>query len=410
MHKVLIIGGGAAGLMAAYSCAKNGNSAIIIEKNEKLGKKIYITGKGRCNLTNDIPANEFLTNVVSNPKFLIGAINRFSPKNTIDLFEKLGLSLTVERGNRVFPSSNKASDVTKTLEKAIRNLGVEVMLNTTVNSIVLTEIDGVTTVKGVKTDNEFIEGDSVIVCTGGVSYPLTGSTGDGYKFAKSVGHNIVEVKPALCGICLKGNDYSLMQGLTLKNVSFSIKNNQKIIYKDFGELLFTHFGISGPVVLSASSVINRLDFNNLSVHIDLKPALDEETLHNRLLREFKENYLKDLENVMRALLPKSLINVVLSRAQVKRSKKCCEITKEERSRLVSTLKNLDFKIKELRPIEESIVTAGGVNVKDVNPKTMESKLVKGLYFAGEVLDVDAYTGGFNLQIAFSTGYCAGQNV
>ena len=409
MHKVLIIGGGASGLMAAYSCAKNGNSAIIIEKNEKLGKKIYITGKGRCNLTNDIPVNDFLSNVVSNPKFLIGAINRFSPQNTIDLFEQLGLSLTVERGNRVFPSSNKASDVTKTLEKAIRNLGVEVMLNTTVKSIVLTDIGGVSTVKGVKTDNGFIYGDSVIICTGGVSYPLTGSTGDGYNFAKLVGHSIVEVKPALCGICLKGNDYSLMQGLALKNVSFSIKNNQKVIYSDFGELLFTHFGISGPVVLSASSVINRLDFNNLSVHIDLKPALDEETLHNRLLREFKENYLKDLENVMRSLLPKSLINVVLARVQVKRSKKCSEITKEERARLVLTLKNLEFKVKELRPIEESIVTAGGVNVKDVNPKTMESKLVKGLFFAGEVLDVDAFTGGFNLQIAFSTGYCAGQN-
>ena len=409
MHKVLIIGGGAAGLMAAYSSAKKGNYTIIIEKNEKLGKKIYITGKGRCNLTNDITANEFLNNVVSNPKFLLGAINRFTPKSTIDLFEELGLSLTIERGNRVFPSSNKASDVTKTLEKAVKSLGVEVLLNTTVKAISVIGSETGTKVTGVETNLGFIEGDSVIVCTGGISYPLTGSTGDGYIFAKKLGHKIIETKPALCGVCLRGSDYAQMQGLALKNISFTVKNNQKVICNDFGELLFTHFGISGPVVLSASSVINRLDFNNLTLHIDLKPALDEETLHNRLLREFKENSLKDLENVMRALLPKSLIGVVLSRAQVKRTKNCSEITKEERARLVSTLKNLEFKVSGLRPVEESIVTAGGVCVKDINPKTMESKLVNGLYFAGEVIDVDAFTGGFNLQIAFSTGYCAGQN-
>ncbi len=409
MRKVVIIGGGAAGMMAGLASVKNGNKTVILEKNSKLGKKIYITGKGRCNLTNDISVAEFFNNVVSNPKFLMGAINKLSPQATMTLFEDLGLSLTVERGNRVFPSSNKASDVTATLERELVKSGVDIRLNTTVKSIDMTsDSDGVV-VNGVRTSNGFIECDSVIVCTGGASYPLTGSTGDGYIFAKKMGHTVVEVKPALTGIELKDNDFSLMQGLTLKNVGLTIKNGNKKIYTDFGEMLFTHFGVSGPIVLSSSSMINRLDFNSLSLEIDLKPALDAEILDKRLLREFNANQTKHIENVFRSLLPKSLIQTVLSRAGVRVDKRCCEITKEDRGMLINALKRLSFRVKGLRPIEEAIVTAGGVSVKQINPKTMESKLVKGLFFAGEVVDVDAFTGGFNLQIAFSTGYCAGSN-
>ncbi len=409
MHKVVIIGGGAAGMMAALASSKNGNNTIILEKNSKLGRKIYITGKGRCNLTNDITAADFINNVVSNPKFLMGAINKLSPKETMALFKSFGLSLTVERGNRVFPSSNKASDVTATLEKQLIKQGVDIRLNTTATSIETCVKEDKAVVCGVRTNNGFIDCDSVIVCTGGVSYPLTGSTGDGYVFAKKIGHNIVETKAALTGIELKGNDFSTMQGLNLKNVGLSIKNGNKTIYNDFGEMLFTHFGVSGPIVLSASSIINRMDFNNLSLEIDLKPALDIETLNKRLLREFNDNQTKQIENVFRALLPKSLIQTVLSRAKLNSSKRCCEITKEERAKIIEVLKGLSFRIKCLRPIDEAIVTAGGVCVKQINPKTMESKLVCGLFFAGEVIDVDAFTGGFNLQIAFSTGYCAGNN-
>ncbi|MBO4251507.1 MAG: NAD(P)/FAD-dependent oxidoreductase [Clostridia bacterium] len=407
MHTVIIVGGGAAGMFAAYAAANSGNSdrVILIEKNEKLGKKMYITGKGRCNLTNKTPIPEFLNNVISNPKFLYGAITEFSPEKTIDFFENNGCKLKTERGNRVFPVSDKASDVTKTLQNIIVKCGVEIMLNTAVQGIKIN--DG--QVVGVEIESGLVACESVIVCTGGLSYPLTGSTGDGYGFAKKSGHSVVDLKPSLCGLELYGSDFITAQGLSLKNVAISVVADGKIVYKDFGEMLFTHYGVSGPIILSASCIINRVQAAELTLKIDLKPALNEQMLNDRLIREFENGKLKSVANVMRSLLPQSLINVVLSNAKINSEKRCCEILKKERNNLVLTLKNLEFKIKHLRPVDEAIVTAGGVSVKEINPKTMESKLVKGLFFAGEVLDVDAFTGGFNLQIAFSTGFVAGKN-
>ncbi|MBE7081063.1 MAG: NAD(P)/FAD-dependent oxidoreductase [Clostridiales bacterium] len=406
MHTVVIIGGGASGIMTACISASNpSNKVILIEKNEKLGKKVYITGKGRCNVTNDVEKNDFFNNVVSNPKFLFSAINSFSPQSMIEFLQNNGLEIKIERGNRVFPVSDKASDVTKTFEKLLKKLNVDVRLNTEVLKI---NSDG-QKIASVITSNGQVECDSVVVCTGGVSYPLTGSTGDGYEFAKQFGHTIIETKPALVGIDLKGSDFISLQGLSLKNVSLTAKLGEKIVYTDFGEMLFTHFGISGPIVLSCSSKINRLNLNEITISIDLKPALSNEVLENRLIREFSQNNIKNICTVMRSLVPSTLIELVLNKASVSLKKNCSQITVEERKRIVDTLKCLKFSVKKLRPIEEAIVTAGGINVKEINPKTMESKLVKGLYFAGEVLDVDAFTGGFNLQIAFSTGYVAGKN-
>ena len=405
MRKVIVVGGGASGLMSAIWSAKCGNEVILLESNEKLGKKIYITGKGRCNLSNYSDVQDFIKNVVSNPKFLFSSLNSFSPHDTYNFFEESGLKLKVERGNRVFPASDKASDVTKTLEKLLNFYNVKVMLNTKVLSII--EEKGVA--KGVKTESEVIKSDSVIVCTGGISYSSTGSTGDGYSFAKNLGHNVVSLVPSLVGLELKGGDYSSLQGLSLKNVSLSCSLDGSIIHNSFGELLFTHFGVSGPLILTLSSLINRKELNNCYISIDLKPALDEKTLNDRILRDFSENLSKSIINVIPKLVPKSMSEVVLSRSKIRFDKKCCEITKEERERLIYTLKNFTFFVRALRPIEEAVVTAGGVDVKEVNPKTMESKIVKNLFFAGEVLDVDAFTGGYNLQIAFSTGYIAGNN-
>lgn len=405
MHKVVVIGGGAAGMMAAYSAAKKGNEVVLIEKNEKLGKKIYITGKGRCNLTACVDKMEFFNNIVSNPKFLYGAISVLSPYSFMDLLEQNGLKLKEERGNRVFPQSDKASDVTKTLEKMLINVGVDIRLNTEIIDIVIKE----DRVEKLISNKGEIACDSAIICTGGISYPLTGSTGDGYNFAKKLGHNIVELRPALVGIELKGSDFAELQGVSLKNVKLNAILDNKIIFSDFGEMIFTHFGISGPIVLSCSSIINRKNLNDIKFSIDLKPALDIQTLDNRLLREFKENNTKSIFSTIRSLLPKSLINVVLRQAQINPDKKCAEITAKERQALIFSLKNLAFDCKKLRPIDEAIITAGGINIKEINPKTMESKLIKGLFFAGEVLDVDAFTGGYNLQIAFSTGYVAGLN-
>ncbi len=406
MHTVVIVGGGASGMMTACTSASNPlNKVILIEKNEKLGKKVYITGKGRCNVTNDVEASEFFNNVVSNSKFLYSAINSFSPHSFMEFLKSNGLEIKKERGNRIFPSSDKASDVNKTFEKLLKKLNVDVRLNTEVLQIIS---DG-QKILGVKTSGGQVECDSIVVCTGGVSYPLTGSTGDGYNFAKQFGHTIVQTKPALVGIELNGSDFISLQGLSLKNVNLTAKLGQKVVYQDFGEMLFTHFGISGPIVLSCSSKINRLNLNEITVHIDLKPALTKEVLDNRLIREFTENNVKNICTVMRALLPSSLIDVVLAKSNVSQKKNCSQITAEERKRIIDTLKDLKFSVKKLRPIEEAIVTAGGVSVKEINPKTMESKLIKGLYFAGEVIDVDALTGGFNLQIAFSTGYVAGLN-
>lgn len=403
---VAIIGAGASGLMAAYAAAANGNTVTVYEKNEKSGKKIYITGKGRCNLTNDVPPQEFLQNVVNNSKFLTSAIYSFSSSDTQQFFENNGLRLKTERGNRVFPASDKASDVTKCLENACRNMGVIFNFNKKVDSICVLN----STASGIIVNNNLISYDKVLVCTGGISYPLTGSTGDGYKFAETCGHEVVSPKPALCGINLKGNYFARMQGLSLKNVELSVWYDGKREYSFFGEMLFTHFGISGPLVLTVSSLINRIDLNKVVLSIDFKPALSEEQLDERLLREFAASPNKTVLSVMRDILPSSLIPEVLLRSKINGEKKVNSVSRAERGALLTTLKKFDMLVSSLRPFDEAIVTSGGVSVKSINPKTMESKLVKGLYFCGEVLDVDAFTGGFNLQIAFSTGFAAGNSI
>lgn len=405
MQKVVVIGGGASGMIAAIFAAKLNDKVILIEKNEKLGKKIYITGKGRCNLSNNVDPTEFLSSVITNPKFIYSSIYRFSPSDLIDFFSQNGLKLKTERGNRVFPESDKASDVTKTLEKLLSKHGVEIRLNEEVTDICA--IDG--KVCSVKLKDGEISCDKVIVCTGGVSYPLTGSTGDGYIFAKKFGHKIVPPKPALVGIELKGEQHLTMQGLSLKNVEMRCLLNDKVVYSDFGEMLFTHFGVSGPIVLSASSNLNKIEINKCKILIDLKPALSEKVLNDRLIRELKEANTKSISSVVRSLMPSSLVDVVLLKANVSRDVRACELTAKQRESLVFTIKNLSFDCKKLRDVKEAIVTSGGVDVSQINPKTMESKIVSGLYFAGEVIDVDAYTGGFNLQIAFSTGYVAGNS-
>ena len=404
--KVAVIGAGAAGLMAAYAAASNGNDVTVFEKNEKCGKKIYITGKGRCNLTHECLPDEFLSNVVNNAKFLTGSIYAFSPEKTVNFFEDGGLALKTERGARVFPVSDKASDVTKTLEKYCKNVGVKFKFKekTLKINILNSTISDIVTVKG-----KYLF-DKAIVCTGGLSYPSTGSDGDGYEFAKAAGHKIVTPKQSLCGLNIKGGFYKQLQGVTLKNVTLSVYFNGKLLRSFFGEMLFTHFGISGPIVLSASSYINRLDLNLVKLSVDLKPALDSDVLDKRILRDFDEFKNKDIANCLKNLLPTAFIPVILERCSIASVKKVNAITKTERQSLLTSIKNFDMLVSGLRGFEEAIITSGGVDVKEINPKTMESKLVKGLYFCGEVLDVDALTGGFNLQIAFSTGYAAGNSI
>ena len=406
MKNIAVIGAGASGLMAAYACALKGNNVTVFEKNEKCGKKIYITGKGRCNLTHDCSPDEFLQNVISNAKFLTGAVYNFSPQRTMQLFEDGGLRLKTERGDRVFPASDKASDVSKCLEKYCINAGVQFKFNTEVLKISVLN----STMFNIITQNGTYSVDKVIICTGGLSYPLTGSTGDGYKFAENFGHKIIEPKPALCGFNLRGEYFKTLQGLALKNVRLNVFINNKRKYEFFGEMIFTHFGISGPIALSASSVINRCDFKTVKLSLDLKPALNEEQLDARILRDFEKYLNKDIANCLKELLPNALIPVVLYRCAIPGNKKINCITRVERQRLLTTIKNFDMLISSLRGFDEAIVTAGGIDVKDINPKTMESKLVKGLYFCGEVLDIDALTGGFNLQIAFSTGFAAGNSI
>lgn len=404
MHRVVVIGGGASGMMAAYFSAFNGNQTILLEKNEKLGKKLYITGKGRCNLTNTITVPEFINNVVTNPKFIYSSLNAFSPTDTIDFFQSRGLKLKTERGNRVFPESDKASDVTKTIKKALQSVGVEIKLNCNVTSIDVKNGG----VFGVNTSNGYLPCDSVIVCTGGVSYHLTGSTGDGYAFAESVGHKIIRPKPSLVGIELK-DDLTSLQGLSLKNVALTATMCGKKVYDDFGEMLFTHYGVSGPIILSCSCVINKLPLNDILLKIDLKPALDNKLLDNRLLRELEIAKHKEIKTAIRTIVPASLVAVILNRSRINTGKKCGDITKENRRAIIDTLKNFELHPLRLRPIDEAIVTSGGVCVDEINPKTMESKIIRGMFFAGEVLDVDCFTGGFNIQTAFSTGYIAGKN-
>ena len=427
MSKVCVIGGGPAGLMAAYAAAKNGHQVILLEQNEKLGKKIYITGKGRCNFTNDVLADEFLSNVVRGEKFLRGVLYSFPPEKVIDFFTQNGLMVKTERGNRVFPASDHASDVTKTLEKACKNSGVTVYLQEKVKRILTSSMPDVINMSdiqqctmpdicimphilGVETQKRVYPCDYAIIATGGLSYPTTGSTGDGYGFAKSVGHTVVEVRPGLCGINLQGDFFKEVQGLSLKNVALCVKNGERVVYNAFGEMLFTHFGISGPIVLTLSSLINRQALVGLSAFLDLKPALDEQTLDKRILRDFEKFQNKQIKGALCELLPSKLISVVLRAANIPETKAVNVVSKAERSALIKTLKAFPLKLRSLRGIEEAIVTSGGVNLNEVNPKTMESKLVAGLKFCGEVLDVDAFTGGFNMQIAFSTGFAAGNTV
>ena len=400
--------------MAACVAAENGNDVILVEKNEKLGKKIYITGKGRCNLTNDLPPAEFLQNVVHGGKFLYGAAYSFSPQSCMDFFSARGLALKTERGGRVFPLSDHASDVTKTLEKACKNAGVSVLLNETAVELIAvneeSEKGTMPRITAVKTDKREIGCDTAIICTGGLSYPSTGSTGDGYKFAEKFGLKLIPPRPALCGINLKGDFYKEAQGLSLKNVALSAYAGDKIIYDEFGEMLFTHFGISGPIALSLSSLINRTDFRQVRLFLDFKPALDEETLDRRLLRLFDEQKNKTLRGAAADLLPQKMIGAVLKQADIPQEKRCNSVTKEERARLLKALKAFEMQPLSLRDFSEAIVTSGGVDVSEINPKTMDVKKVRGLKMCGETLDLDAFTGGFNLQIAFSTGYLAGKSI
>ncbi len=402
MADVVVIGGGPAGLMAAGTAFNLGKKTVLVEKNNILGKKLLITGKGRCNVTNGADISEFFDFVVRNPRFLYSAFYNFTNLDVINFFENYGIPLKEERGKRIFPVSDRSNDILTGLKKYTH--GVEKIFTKATQIIVENN-----EVKGVKlADGRIIECESVIVATGGLSYPLTGSTGDGYKFAKANGHSVTELKPALVPLLLKSKYPSLLEGLSLKNIKVILSDqNQKELYSDFGEMVFTKNGVSGPVILSMSSFVN--DNSKYTVTIDLKPALDFEKLEKRVLNDFSKFTNKDFSNALSELLPKKMIPVIVELSGIDPTKKVNQITKEERKNLVLLLKNLTFEIKSKGSIEEAIITDGGINVKEINPKTMESKLIKGLFFAGEIIDVHAYTGGFNLQIAFSTGYTAGMN-
>lgn len=414
-NKVLIIGGGAAGLLAAKVCAENGSEVILFEKNERCGKKLRITGKGRCNVTNDCSNEEFLQSVPSNPRFLYSALNCFSTQDTKEFFESLGVPLKTERGKRVFPQSDKAEDIVKALVSACRSVGVTIKQEKALSLIFDEEHEenGKKTkqIKGIVTTEGEYSADAVIICTGGKSYSRTGSDGDGYKFAKAVGHTVTPLLPSLVPIVCAGKLCPSLQGLSLKNVAVKIidKNTKKEIYSDFGEMMFTHFGITGPMVLSASAHIPDIASGRYEALIDLKPALDDKTLDARIRSDFSKYSNKDLINALDELLPKKLIPAVVSLSGIDPRKKVNSITREERASLLGVIRSLRLSLIGFRPIEEAIVTKGGVATSEIDPKTMRSKKCKGLYFAGEVIDVDAYTGGFNLQIAFSTGYLAGRS-
>lgn len=405
MAKVIVIGGGAAGMMAAIIAARNGKEVTVLEQNEKLGKKLFITGKGRCNFTNACDIEDLFGNVISNPKFMYSAFYTFSNDMVMDFFEELGMPYKVERGNRVFPVSDHSSDVIKALEKEMRRLGVVICLNTKVKSLIIEK----NICKGVELVNkkEKIYADSVIITTGGVSYPRTGACKDGYIFAKQAGHTIVAPSPSLVPIELEEDCCKDLMGISLKNVSATIYADNKKVYSDFGEMLFTHFGVSGPIIIKASAYIQKYLQKSLSLTIDLKPALDEKQLDERILKDFQLFQNKQLKNALDKLLLRALIPVVIEKSGLDGDKKVNELTKEERRILGHTIKYMPFSIIGLRSWDEAIVTKGGVSVKEIDPGTMESKLTGGLYFAGEVLDLDALTGGFNLQIAWSTGYLAG---
>lgn len=406
--RVLVVGGGPAGMMAAIQAAKQGNTVTLLEQNEKLGKKLFITGKGRCNVTNDCDVTELFDSVVSNKKFLYSAFYSFSNQDVKDFFEEQGLRLKVERGRRVFPASDKSSDVIKALGNALKKLEVKIRLRTRVDKV-LTENDIVCGVR--LSDGECLNADKVILATGGVSYKSTGSDGSGLAMAEKLGHQVTKLRPGLVGMCTKEDWVRDMQGLTLKNVAVSIgkKQGKKPLYEDFGELLFTHYGVSGPMILSASSRLgDELEKEDLYIKIDLKPALSKEQLDSRILRDFEERKNADLSNAMVHLLPKSMIPVMLHVCGLDPAKKVNEVTRGEREQLVKGMKEFPLTLNGLRDIQEAIITRGGVTVKEVDPSTMESKIVKNLCLAGEMLDLDALTGGYNLQIAWSTGYLAGQ--
>ena len=406
MYDVIIIGAGPAGMMAAIAAAMNGDKAEIFEKNEKLGKKLFITGKGRCNITNSCDGETFFENIISNPKFMYSAYYGFSNFDIMDSLKQWGLKLKIERGERVFPYSDKSSDVIKTLSKRLNELNVKVNLYSEVKDII---IDGGQCLGIVLSDNRKIMADRVIVATGGKSYESTGSTGDGYKFALNAGHTVTKLFPALVPFEAKENWVRDLQGLSLKNVRVTIFDKNKKLYDGFGEMLFTHFGVSGPLILSASSYLTRqIEKNYLTLSIDLKPALSIKQLDDRILRDFEEFNNKQFKNALIHLFPSKLIPVIIALTGIYPDKKVNEISKAERSRLIEITKKFSMTLTKLRGFNEAIITQGGINVKEISPNSMESKLVKNLFFAGEVLDVDALTGGFNLQIAWSTGYMAGK--
>ena len=413
MSKVLIIGGGAAGMMAGVFAARNHHEVHILEKNEKLGKKVFITGKGRCNVTNACDTEELFPAMMSNPKFLYSSFYSFTPQDVMEFFEEAGVPLKVERGNRVFPQSDHSSDIIRALERELKKAGAKIHLHTAVKEIVKeSETDSVTGV--ILTDGTFMEGDAVIVATGGFSYQSTGSTGDGYRFARELGLKVTDIAPSLVPLKTKEDYIPKLQGLSLKNTGLTIKNGKKVLYEDFGEMMFAHFGVTGPMILSASAHIGtkleKAPNGELSAYLDLKPALTKEQLDARILREFEAGPNKQFKNVIGVLFPSSLTPVMLELGGIPAEKKIHDISREERQHFIDLIKAFPFTITGMGEFKEAIITRGGVSVKEINPGTMESKKISGLYFAGEVLDLDAVTGGYNLQIAWSTAYLAAQAI
>ena len=410
---VIVVGGGPAGMMSAITAAENGNEVLIIEKNSTFGKKLLITGKGRCNITSSLYMSDFIKNTPGNGMFLYSAFQNYTNTDIIEFLRKQGLEVKEERGNRIFPVTDKSIDVLNCFEKRIKELNIKYMLNTTVEKILIKNYE----VLGLRTNREIIKAEKIILATGGKSYPLTGSTGDGYRIASELGHKITPIRPSLVPLEIyEKEECKKLQGLSLKNVKIKIEEDKKVIYEDFGEMIFTHFGISGPTILSGSAhlvryknIDEKLKNKNIKLSIDLKPALTEEQLDDRILRDFKEFKNKQFKHSLDKLLPQKMLPVIIEQSKIEPEKRVNEVTKEERKRLITLLKNFEITIKGFRPVEEAIITSGGINIKEINPKTMESKLIKGLYFAGEIIDVDAYTGGFNLQIAYSTGYTAGMH-
>lgn len=413
--KVIVIGGGPAGMMSAITSVEQGNQVILMEKMSSLGRKLLITGKGRCNITSSLDMDEFIKNTPGNGRFLYSCYQEFTNQDIIDFLKRQGLDVKEERGNRIFPVTDKSLDVLKAFTKRLKELDVKIEYNMSVEEILVQD----SKVIGVKANGETINADKVILATGGKSYPLTGSTGDGYELAKQLGHTITDIKPSL--VPLETHNKKVcqeMQGLSLRNVKIQLKDieKNKVIYEEQGEMIFTHFGVSGPTILSSSAhlvryknIEEKFASKKIVLSIDFKPALSEEKLDARVLRDFDKQKNKQYKNSLDELLPQKLIPIIVEKSKINPNKKVNEITKEERRNLVQLLKQFNLEIKQFRPIDEAIVTSGGVSIKEINPKTMESKIIEGLYFAGEIIDVDSYTGGFNLQIAYSTGYVAGKN-